>query len=240
MAVPFPVVENHPDEAQVVGHGAVEAAAAVLAHGLRLAGPLGDLERAVLLAQVVLDPPPLHLGRQRVASAVHAERLEDMLLHVGAQRLTADLLHQAADPVDGDAVFPSLARIEHQRLVPRRRVVVLERRQPAHGIGVTLQVGVPERVGRPGRVGHQIAQRDLAGGLTQDRLTGVVEAVEHLEFGGVGKPGRDRRVEVELSLLDQLHGGGGGDRFGHGRHVEDAVDAYRLAAASARSPNAPE
>ena len=156
------------------------------------------------------------------------------VLHVGAEPLAADLLDQPADPVDRDAVVPLLARVEHQRLHrPGRRVGVVERREGPVRLGRLRhlqQIGVPLGVGHARGVGHQVAQRDPAVRRAQHRLV-AVPAVEHLELGRVGQPVRDRRVEVELALLDQLHRAGAGDRLGHRGHVADGVLGHRHAAA---------
>ena len=54
-------------------------------------------------------------GRQGEAGILHAQRPEDVLRKIVAEPLPARPLHRLADPVDVDAVVPSLARIEHER-----------------------------------------------------------------------------------------------------------------------------
>ena len=57
----------------------------------------------------------------------------------------------------------------------------------------------------------------------QLRLALGIEALEHLRRGEIGQHLADRRVERELALFDQLHGGGGRNRLGHRGDPEHAV-----------------
>ena len=71
----------------------------------------------------------------------HAQRAANMLAQIGIQRLTADRLDNAADPVDIDAVLPCLARIEGERLAQRRALAARHRRHPGR-FGIAQRVRV--------------------------------------------------------------------------------------------------
>ena len=111
-----------------------------------------------------------------------------MVAEIGVERLAADRLHDAADPVDVDAVFPALARIEHQRHAYRRELARGGRRH-AGRLDVADHVGVPDLVAEAGRVGEQVTQRDRPLGRTQLRRAGRVESFQHLRRA-------ERRVDI--------------------------------------------
>ena len=64
--------------------------------------------------------PPLLLGSRHKAGIHHAERAEDVLAEIGVERHAGYRFDQAPDPIDIDAVFPSVAGIEGER-PPQRR-----------------------------------------------------------------------------------------------------------------------
>jgi hypothetical protein len=57
---------------------------------------------------------------------VHAERIEQVLTQIIAQRLAADRLDQLSYPVDADAVLPKVAEVGEQRLIQRPSLAMNE------------------------------------------------------------------------------------------------------------------
>lgn len=57
---------------------------------------------------------------------VHAERIEQVLTQIIAQRLAADRLDQLFYPVDADAVLPTVAEVGEQRLIQRPSLAMNE------------------------------------------------------------------------------------------------------------------
>ena len=81
---------------------------------LRLFQRLG-FERAIRLALVHAGLAGSLLGRDDEPGIRHAEWLEDVFAEIIVEPLLAHRFNNAPDPVDAGAVFPALARIEHQR-----------------------------------------------------------------------------------------------------------------------------
>src|SRR5258706_717825 len=108
-------VHDHEAELQVVGHGAVEAAAAHVE--LRLLGD-AELDRgqgAVGPATVHRGEPVTLGGRELEGGVLHAELPEDVILEVAVQPLAADLPDHLAGPVDADALVPLVSATEPER-----------------------------------------------------------------------------------------------------------------------------
>jgi hypothetical protein len=89
-------------------------------------------------------------------------------------------------------------------------------------------VAVPHVVAEAGRMGHEMAQRDRVSRRPQFWFAVGVKALEHLRRGEVGQDLADRRVERELALFDQLHGGRAGDGLGHRGDPEHAVGRHGI------------
>jgi hypothetical protein len=155
-----------------------------------------------------------------------AQRRKNPLAQIRVERLSADRLDDAADPVDVDAVLPSLAGVEVERPAQCRH---LARYDPgrAGGLDVAQRVRVPEFIGKAGRVGQQVPEGDRPlGGAQQRRATGA-EAFEHLRRGQRGFADvRHRCVEAEPALLDELHRPNAGDRLCHREDAEDRVERH--------------
>src|SRR5262245_43731617 len=85
-------------------------------HGVRLGRGLHrlGLERSGRLAVMAAPFARPQRRRDLEGRVLHAERLENVLPEMGLERLAADRLDDAADPIDAGAVLPALARIEHQ------------------------------------------------------------------------------------------------------------------------------
>ena len=156
---------------------------------------------------------------------LHAERLEDALLHDFAQPLAADAFDDLAAPVDVRAVFPFVARIEKERRVDGG-LRCGDHRGLAVFLGEAVVGLVEEIVAEAGRVQHQHAGGDIALGRAELRIAGGVEAVDDLELADVGRVFLGRRVEIELALLDALQDRRAGDRLGGGEDREDAVGRH--------------
>jgi hypothetical protein len=67
------------------------------------------------------------------------------------------------------------------------------------------EVRAPQIVGKPRSVGEQVAQRDRPLGCAGHRLI-VVPAYQDFHICEFRRPAACWRVELELTLLDQLHG----------------------------------
>ena len=173
------------------------------------------------------DEPRPHVRRQLEAGAVHAERREEVILQIRIELLAADRLDGLAGPVDVDAVFPALARIERERQGQR---LVLARGHAGNAgvLHVLAHAAVPDVVAIAGRVGEQVLERDRPLGRTQLRLAARVEAFEHLHVGDLGQDFPDRTVERELALFDKLHRRSAGDRLGHRGDPEHGVERHRI------------
>ena len=158
--------------------------------------------------------------------AVHAERAEEVVLHVLAELLAARRLDHLAGKVDVDAVEPALAGIEQQRR-GQRLVLAGDDARHLHRLHVLGDLGAPDVVAEARGVGEEVAQGDVALGLAGLGLAVGVEAVEHADLAQRGDHRLGRPIERKLAPLDELHGGGAGDRLGHrgdphhgvGRHL---------------------
>src|SRR6266446_6827396 len=192
-AVEAPLVEQHPREGQIIGGRREEAAAAPELGRERRLDRL-RLQRPVRLALMHAHQSRALLLRGDIIGILHAERAEDVVAEIGVERLAADRFHDAADPVDVDAVFPALARIEHQRHAYRRELARGDRRH-AGRLDVADHVGVPDLVAEAGRVGEQVTQRDRPLGRTQLRRAGGVESFQHLRRA-------ERRVDIGHRRLE--------------------------------------
>src|SRR6266545_8306608 len=73
----------------------------------------------------------------------------------------------------------------------------------------------------------EMAERDPMLGRSKAWLTRGVEALEDLSGGERGQGLACRPLEVELALLDELHGRGGRDGLGHGGDPGDGVERHR-------------
>src|SRR6185437_1692399 len=102
-------------EFEIVAGRAIEAAAAHFEFRLLRQFEIERLQLAVIAALMDLGEVAAHLRRDLEGGAVHAERLEQMVLEILAELLPAHRLDHLAGPVDVDAVFPALAGIEEKR-----------------------------------------------------------------------------------------------------------------------------
>src|SRR5947208_2674071 len=97
------------------------------------------IQRVVGLALMHADETQSLSRRNHVIGLRHAERGKDMLAKVDLERLTAYRFDRAAGPVDIDAVFPAVARVEHQRQ-PQRGELARARRRCAADFDIADQV----------------------------------------------------------------------------------------------------
>jgi len=165
-------------------------------------------------AMSLVASPGAAIRRQSETGILHADRPEQMLGEVIAERLAAGLFHRLADPVDIDAVIPFLARLENQRQ-PQCRVLAGADRGDALFLPVAAHLRIPGVVDEAGGVGEQVTQGDRPARWAQLRFARGVEALKHLRRCELGQHPGDRLVERELARLDELHRGGRGDRLGH-------------------------
>src|ERR1700735_164872 len=103
------------------------------------------------------------------SSVLHAERIEDILLHVAAKLLAGDGFHRLAGEVEADAVFPFLARVEDERRT-ERGVRAGDDRRGSCLFQVARDVGAPEVVRAAGGVGKKMPERDVAARRSRLRI----------------------------------------------------------------------
>src|SRR6184192_2542231 len=101
-----------------------------------------------------------------------------MFREIGPQLLAAGRLHDFADPIDIDAVFPAITRIEEQ-WQPQSRVLATDYRRQAFDLLIAHDVCAPELVAEASRVREQVAQGNGLLRCSGARLTIGVEAFEH-------------------------------------------------------------
>jgi hypothetical protein len=75
-------------------------------------------------------------------------------------------------------------------------------------------------------MGEQMPQRDRVLRRPQLRLALLVETLEHLRRLEFGEQRAHWLLELQLALLDELHGGGRRDRLGHRRDPEHRVECH--------------
>jgi hypothetical protein len=100
-------------------------------------------------------------------------------------------------------------------------------------LGPAEQVGVAERVRQPARVREQVADRGGVRGRAQPRLV-AVEALEDPELAELRQDRRDRLVQVEPALLDELHRRHARQRLRHRRNAEHRLGDDRIVALDAQ------
>jgi hypothetical protein len=175
---------------------------------------------AVGAARMRADEAGSHVIAQHETRVAHAERLEDVLLKIGFQRLSAHRLDHLAGKIDADAVFPIRAGID----------VILagqDAGQPCD-LHVASEISVEDVVAVAGRMREQVAERDRRLGIAQLRRAVGIETLEHLHVPNDGQHVAHRLVEADASLFDELHGRGAGDRFGHRGDAEDGIWRHRF------------
>ena len=232
--------EQHAAEGMIVVHGRDLAAAAGLeCRRLREEAALGLVHDRRLAGRVgaVHGRQPVELFARHVeAGVLHAERLEQPLLHEVAQAPAGCARDQHAGNVHAGVVEPHVARLVHERqaaeplheLVGRLAEEVAARR---HAGFLHRQL---DRIFR--RIDHhradagfqrqQIAQRDR----TPGRNRVVERAVDALQDPAIGKLRQervDRIVERELAFVDQDHRRSRGERLADRGDAEDRVAPHR-------------
>jgi hypothetical protein len=126
--------------------------------------------------------PSAPIGGQGEPCVLHADRPEDVFSEEIAQGSAAGPLHRLADPIDVDAVIPSVTRIEDQRQ-HQRRVLAGDDARHAGLLQIASHLGVPDVVDEARRMGDQVPQGDRPPRWAQLRLTRGVEAFEYLWRG---------------------------------------------------------
>ncbi len=96
------------------------------------------------------------LVRQLKAGILHADRPEQMLRQIVAERLLAYPFNRLANPVDVDPVIPPVAGIENER---ERQCCVLARDDAGNALRlhVPAHLGIPDVIDEPGSMGEQMA-----------------------------------------------------------------------------------
>ena len=171
------------------------------------------------------DETRLLSRRNHVIGVGHTERSKYMLAKIHLQRLSADGFDRAAGPVEVDAVFPAVARVEHQRQ-PQGCELARARRRGAADFDIADEICVPGLIAEAGGVGQQMPQRDRPLGRPQPRRAGIVEPLQYLGRRQFRKHIPDRLIQLQPALLDELHSRHRGHRLGHRREPEDAVGRH--------------
>ena len=176
----------------------------------------------VVLAGEQRDPALNLVRSDGKAGVVHRQWPEDMVRHIGAERLATGGLDRKSDPVGTDTIKPVRPRFEHQRCRDAG---------DAGGNDPALRprhIGAGKGIAEPRRMGEEMAQRDrLAGGL-QDRLLVRIKAGQQIGPGQLRQHRINRFVERQQTAFDQLHGGDRGHRFCHRGNLEYGVERHRL------------
>ncbi len=243
-AVELAAPAQHLAEAQVVGAGPGQAAAAGLEAGLA-----GEVARRRIVDQLqLLVGPALIVGGEAVdlvrgheeRGVLHAERAEDHVLEILGEGLAGDHLDQRAADVGGQGVHPGRAGLVAQRHLAELVEELLHGVRAAGRADLEVAVDLIDRVldadarqaaavGEAGSVGEHVAERDGPGGglgLHVGSLAGHPDAVV-LPGGDVAA---DRVVELEIALLVEGHQRDRGDRLGHGIDAVDRIVGRGLAA----------
>ncbi len=193
--------EHHPHESREVEHGGVHAA--------RRRHP--ELEGGCVEEPAIESP---HVGPGEVVdyillwdecAARHADRVDDRTLHVIRERLALRDLERVSHHRD-PGVRVLGARLG---LVDEGRAVQAGHRGREGGAGVIEVVAGGRLADQPGAVRHELPQGD--------RRAGAVVGRE------VGEVGADRRVDVDVALLGQLHDGDVGEELRHRAHPVDRL-----------------
>ncbi len=145
--------------------------------------------------------------RHAEAGIAHAQRREDVPMHVGIERFPAHHLHDTRQHFDaGAVVFEAGSRFGGQRHLcqargKRRQVrgcVQIRTFQQPRGLLEAFAAG-----GEAGRMGEQLAQGDRALHRRQHRLVRCA-AREALQVRECRQVTADRIVQSQLALLHQL------------------------------------
>ena len=233
------VAGEHQAEAQVVGAGGHQAAAAGQEPGALAEAETGHRtalrrvhrrEAAGRIGPVHLCQPVELVRRAEKAGVRHAQRREDALLQELVERLPRRYLHQTPDHVGGDAVVPAGAGLVEQRNPVE---MVADLRQGARA--ERRQAGFPEAVvhgdvaGQAGGVAQQIAHRHGAARRRRVLLAaggagGHAHASQRRQVVG------GRGVQLQPALLAQHHRRHRAHRLGHRVDAENGVVRHGPAA----------
>jgi len=153
------------------------------------------------------------------------------------QRLAGDARDQHPEDVGAAVIHPPFARLVDERQAPEafHQLVRRMRRQVRARRDACFRHRGLDRVARgighhgadPEPKGQEIAQRDRTLGR-HGIVQRAVDGAQHLAVRQFGEPAVDRLIEPQLGLLDQDHGGDGGDRLGHRSDPEDGVAPHRI------------
>ena len=227
MGLDVVVVDHH------LMRGEPPPAAALVNVGRRWRAHAGDRrKRPIVCALVHAGHLRAHRLTRPVGGAAHAQRAEQVVLKILAQRLAACGLDHLAGPVGIHTIFPAFARIGNQGNVDRLVGAGLDARD-LHQVLVALDVRIPELIAEASRVGQQMAQGDGPTGRAHQRLPLGIEAGQHAYIAERRYHRAGRCVELQQTALHQLQCGARGDRLGHRGNAHHGVDRHRLAASQA-------
>lgn len=173
---------------------------------------------AISIVGIQIDHPGAQvLPRNRIKLGIPAaERSQDAVQHMLAQRAPRDALDNASGPVDPRAVHPPGAGLVSKRVGEQflHRLELPLRRGGEYLAPFAHERG-EEVVRRAGAVREQHLERDgTRGRLEKRRLAVVGEALEYLLGGELGRDRCEVAVEREEAVLDALQGGDGGNQLG--------------------------
>src|SRR5215831_8382591 len=216
---------DHACKGDVVACRAIEPASAHME--LRILGQaeLDGRQAALLVALVHAGQPRALAGGELERGVLHAERAHDVLLKVAIELLAARRLHHLARPVDVDPVLPAIARLEEER--GGERLVRTGGDSRRVGGRLVLRDGrAPDLVAVAGGVGEEVTQRDGAPRLAKLGFPRRIEAIDDTRRADLGHYLARGLVEAQLSLLHELHGGGGGEGLRHRGDPHDRVECH--------------
>ena len=155
-------------------------------------------------------------GRNPPGGVLHAERIEDALLHEVGKRHPAHDFDHAAERVDARRrVTPSATRRETERLAGQ---------DLAHGGEAPMGIGHGV-FAETARVRGEIAERDRPRRLHEREMIGGLVLLEP-ETTKLRDVFLDRIVEAQLPFIGKERDAGDGHRLRHGRDPEDIVGAH--------------
>ncbi len=234
-AVELAAVEQHRGEAVVIGNAAYQSAAATVEgtgsvefaggpgvdHFRGLAGPIG----------IGIDQPVRLAFGDPEARILHPQRAEDMLLEIVAQAHAADPLDRDPQHIGRHRIIPSLAGREFERQLRQLLDIAVAVEVIAREVEIVLAIdrvdigAVLQAVGEARHMRQQIdeAHRRGRGARREGDRTAATRIKR--EVSKFGKHPRDRFLQRDLALFDQLHEGHRSDRLGHAGDAEQRVVA---------------
>ncbi len=199
-----------------------------------------DIERAAAMIEAVGRGQAIgFFGRHVECRVFHSQRIEDALPEERAERLARHTRDQDPEDVAADMIQPLFARLCHpgqrsERVEPLLRARRLRRQGRTvaadsiftHQFLNRIRIGHRHHAAEAHAEGEQIAHGDRT--LRGNRVVGLRgDRFEHATARKFRQPRLHGFIEPQLALLDQNHGGNGGDRLGERSDAKDRVALHR-------------